>query len=194
MAKGVFVNSLPQMIMTTAAIDLLKAFLFSLLFALLGCKSAKDHEHSRSMEAGPQKKEIVTQETLRLTTLLNDTIYLKDEKLIIHFDTIHHVLYIKQVQPVAILSDSIIYGWEESLTIYFGKFYQILRIKRILSVVMMPDSIVCGQRVWVSSPIVSKKNSGRCASCKECIDKWGGWIFLAGCFFAFFLFLVTPKF
>jgi hypothetical protein len=61
-----------------------------------------------SVEVAVRREEVVAQETLRLTTLLNDTIHLRNERLVIHYDTIRQMLRIEQVRPVVVVRDSVV--------------------------------------------------------------------------------------
>jgi hypothetical protein len=80
----------------------------ALLAALLGCASLKKNKAIQQMEVAVRREEVVAQETLRLTTLLNDTIHLRNEWLVIHYDTIHQKLRIEQVRPVVVVRDSVV--------------------------------------------------------------------------------------
>jgi hypothetical protein len=80
----------------------------ALLAALLGCASLKKNKAIQQVEVAVRREEVVAQETLRLTTLLNDTIYLRNERLVIHYDTIQQRLRIEQVRPVVMVRDSVV--------------------------------------------------------------------------------------
>jgi len=80
----------------------------ALLAALLGCAPLKKTKSVQSVEVAVRREEVVAHETLRLTTLLNDTIYLRNERLVIHYDTIRQMLRIEQVRPVVVLRDSVV--------------------------------------------------------------------------------------
>jgi len=80
----------------------------ALLAALLGCAPLKKAKSVQSVEVAVRREEVVAQETLRLTTLLNDTIHLRNERLVIHYDTIRQMLRIEQVRPVVVVRDSVI--------------------------------------------------------------------------------------
>jgi hypothetical protein len=80
----------------------------ALLAALLGCASLKKNKAIQQVEVAVRREEVVAQETLRLTTLLNDTICLRNERLVIHYDTIHQKLRIEQVRPVIVVRDSVV--------------------------------------------------------------------------------------
>jgi hypothetical protein len=80
----------------------------ALLAALLGCASLKKNKAIQQVEVAVRREEIVAHETLRLTTLLNDTIYLRNERLVIHYDTIQQKLRIEQVRPVVVVRDSMV--------------------------------------------------------------------------------------
>jgi hypothetical protein len=80
----------------------------ALLAALLGCASLKKHRATQNVEIVSRREEVIARETLRLTTLLNDTIYLRNERLVIHYDTIHQRLRIEQIRPVVVVRDSIV--------------------------------------------------------------------------------------
>jgi hypothetical protein len=60
------------------------------------------------VEVAVRREEVVAHETLRLTTLLNDTIHLRNERLVIHYDTIRQMLRIEQVRPVVVVRDSVV--------------------------------------------------------------------------------------
>jgi hypothetical protein len=80
----------------------------AILAALLGCGPLKKNKAVQSVEVAVRREEVVAHETLRLTTLLNDTIYLRNERLVIHYDTIHQKLRIEQVRPVVVVRDSVV--------------------------------------------------------------------------------------
>jgi hypothetical protein len=80
----------------------------ALLAALLGCAPLKKTKSVQSVEVAVRREEIVAHETLRLTTLLNDTIYLRNERLVIQYDTIRQMLRIEQVRPVVVVRDSVV--------------------------------------------------------------------------------------
>jgi hypothetical protein len=80
----------------------------ALLAALLGCAPLKKTKSVQSVEVAVRREEVVAQETLRLTTLLNDTIHLRNERLVIHYDTIRQMLRIEQVRPVVVVRDSVV--------------------------------------------------------------------------------------
>ncbi len=80
----------------------------ALLAAFLGCASLKKHKAAQSVDVMVRREEVVAHETLRLTTLLNDTIYLRNERLVVHYDTIRQRLRIEQVRPVVVVRDSIV--------------------------------------------------------------------------------------
>jgi hypothetical protein len=82
----------------------------AILAALLGCTPLKKNKALQSVEVAVRREEVVAHETLRLTTLLNDTIYLRNERLVIHYDTIHQKLRIEQVRPVVVVRDSVFRG------------------------------------------------------------------------------------
>jgi hypothetical protein len=80
----------------------------ALLAALLGCASLKKNKAIQQVEVAVRREEVVAHETLRLTTLLNDTIYLRNERLVIHYDTIQQKIRIEQVRPVVMVRDSVV--------------------------------------------------------------------------------------
>jgi len=80
----------------------------ALLAALLGCASLRKQRVIQSGEVAVRREEVVSHETLRLTTLLNDTVHLRNERLVIHYDTIHQSLRIEQVRPVVVVRDSVV--------------------------------------------------------------------------------------
>jgi hypothetical protein len=80
----------------------------AILAALLGCASLKKNKAVQSVEVAVRREEVVAHETLRLTTLLNDTIHLRNERLVIHYDTIRQMLRIEQVRPVVVVRDSVV--------------------------------------------------------------------------------------
>jgi len=79
----------------------------TILAALLGCAPLKKSKSVQQVEVAVRREEVVAHETLRLTTLLNDTIYLRNERLVIHYDTIRQKLRIEQVRPVMVVRDSV---------------------------------------------------------------------------------------
>ena len=80
----------------------------ALLAALLGCASLKKNKTIQNVEVAVRREEVVAHETLRLTTLLNDTIYLRNERLVVHYDTVRQKLRIEQVRPVVLVRDSVV--------------------------------------------------------------------------------------
>jgi len=80
----------------------------TLLAALLGCAPLKKTKSVQSVEVAVRREEVVAHETLRLTTLLNDTIHLRNERIVIHYDTIRQMLRIEQVRPVVVVRDSVV--------------------------------------------------------------------------------------
>jgi len=80
----------------------------ALLAALLGCAPPKKAKSVQSVEVAVRREEVVAHETLRLTTLLNDTIHLRNERLVIQYDTIRQMLRIEQVRPVVVVRDSVV--------------------------------------------------------------------------------------
>jgi len=80
----------------------------ALLAALLGCAPLKKTKSVQSVGVTVRREEVVAHETLRLTTLLNDTIHLRNERLVIHYDTIRQILRIEQVRPVVVVRDSVV--------------------------------------------------------------------------------------
>ena len=80
----------------------------ALLAALFGCAPLKKSKSVQQVEVAVRREEVVAHETLRLTTLLNDTIYLRNERLVIHYDTIRQMLRIEQVRPVVVVRDSVV--------------------------------------------------------------------------------------
>jgi hypothetical protein len=80
----------------------------ALLAALLGCAPLKKNRAIQQVEVAVKREEVVAHETLRLTTLLNDTIYLRNERLVVHYDTIRQKLRIEQVRPVVVVRDSVV--------------------------------------------------------------------------------------
>jgi len=80
----------------------------ALLAALLGCAPLKKNKAIQQVEVAVRREEVVAHETLRLTTLLNDTIYLRNERLVIRYDTIQQKLRIEQVRPVVVVRDSVV--------------------------------------------------------------------------------------
>jgi len=80
----------------------------AILAALLGCAPLKKPRAIEKVEVAVRREEVVAHETLRLTTLLNDTIYLRNERLVIQYDTIRQMLRIEQVRPVVVVRDSVI--------------------------------------------------------------------------------------
>jgi hypothetical protein len=80
----------------------------AILAALLGCAPLKKTKSVQSVEVAVRREEVVAHETLRLTTLLNDTIHLRNERLVIHYDTIRQKLRIEQVRPVVVVRDSVV--------------------------------------------------------------------------------------
>jgi hypothetical protein len=80
----------------------------ALLAALLGCAPLKKAKSVQSVEVAVRREEVVAHETLRLTTLLNDTIHLRNERLVIQYDTIRQMLRIEQVRPVVVVRDSVV--------------------------------------------------------------------------------------
>jgi len=77
----------------------------AVLVALTGCASLK---RAKQTEIVVRHEEVVTTETLRLTTTLRDTIYMRNERLVVHYDTLRQVLRIEQVRPVTVRRDSIV--------------------------------------------------------------------------------------
>lgn len=80
----------------------------AILAAILGCAPLKKGKVAQKVEVEVRREEVVAHETLRLTTLLNDTLYLRNERLVIHYDTIQQRLRIEQVRPVVVVKDSIV--------------------------------------------------------------------------------------
>ena len=80
----------------------------AILAALLGCAPLKKTKSVQSVEVAVKREEVVAHETLRLTTLLNDTIHLRNERLLIRYDTIRQMLRIEQVRPVVVVRDSVV--------------------------------------------------------------------------------------
>jgi len=80
----------------------------AILAALLGCAPLKKKKAIERVEVAVRREEVVAHETLRLTTLLNDTIHLRNERLVIHYDTIRQMLRIEQVRPVVVVRDSVV--------------------------------------------------------------------------------------
>jgi Zn-finger domain-containing protein len=80
----------------------------AILAALLGCAPLKKNKAIQQVEVAVKREEVVAHETLRLTTLLNDTIYLRNERLVIQYDTIQQKLRIEQVRPVVVVRDSVV--------------------------------------------------------------------------------------
>ena len=81
----------------------------AILAALLGCAPLKKSKSVQQVEVAVRREEVVAHETLRLTAVLNDTIYLRNERLVIHYDTIHQRLRIEQIRPVVVVRDSIVH-------------------------------------------------------------------------------------
>jgi hypothetical protein len=80
----------------------------AILVALLGCAPLKKNKAIQQVEVAVRREEVVAHETLRLTTLLNDTIHLRNERLMIQYDTIHQKLRIEQIRPVVMVRDSVV--------------------------------------------------------------------------------------
>jgi len=80
----------------------------AILAALLGCAPLKKTKSVQSVEVAVKREEVVAHETLRLTTLLNDTIHLRNERLLIRYDTLRQMLRIEQVRPVVVVRDSVV--------------------------------------------------------------------------------------
>jgi len=80
----------------------------AILAALLGCAPLKKNRSVQQVEVAVRREEVVAHETLRLTTLLNDTIHLRNERLVIQYDTIRQKLRIEQVRPVIVVRDSVV--------------------------------------------------------------------------------------
>jgi len=80
----------------------------AILAALLGCAPLKKTKSVQSVEVAVKREEVVAHETLRLTTLLNDTIHLRNERIVVHYDTIRQILRIEQVRPVVVVRDSVV--------------------------------------------------------------------------------------
>jgi hypothetical protein len=80
----------------------------AILAALLGCAPLKKHRTTQRVDVAVHREEVVAHETLRLTTMLNDTIHLRNERIVIHYDTIQQKLRIEQVRPVVVVKDSIV--------------------------------------------------------------------------------------
>ena len=80
----------------------------ALLAALLGCAPLKKTKSVQSVEVAVKREEVVAHETLRLTTLLNDTIHLRNERIVVHYDTLRQILRIEQVRPVVVVRDSVV--------------------------------------------------------------------------------------
>jgi hypothetical protein len=80
----------------------------ALLAALLGCAPLKKTKSVQSVEVAVKREEVVAHETLRLTTLLNDTIHLRNERIVVHYDTLRQMLRIEQVRPVVVVRDSVV--------------------------------------------------------------------------------------
>ena len=75
----------------------------AVLVALLGCAPLR-----KTVQVDVRREEVVAQETLRLTTTLRDTLYLRNERLIVHYDTLRQTLRIEQVRPVIVKRDSVV--------------------------------------------------------------------------------------
>jgi len=80
----------------------------AILAALLGCAPLKKTKSVQSVEVAVKREEVVAHETLRLTTLLNDTIHLRNERIVVHYDTLRQILRIEQVRPVVVVRDSVV--------------------------------------------------------------------------------------
>jgi hypothetical protein len=80
----------------------------AILAALLGCAPLKKHRATQRVDIAVHREEVVAHETLRLTTMLNDTIHLRNERIVIHYDTIQQKLRIEQVRPVVVVKDSVV--------------------------------------------------------------------------------------
>jgi len=80
----------------------------AILAALLGCAPLKKTKSVQSVEVAVKREEVVAHETLRLTTLLNDTIHLRNERIVVHYDTLRQMLRIEQVRPVVVVRDSVV--------------------------------------------------------------------------------------
>jgi len=80
----------------------------ALLAALLGCAPLKKNRVVQQVGVAVKREEVVAHETLKLTTLLNDTIHLRNERLVIQYDTIRQKLRIEQVRPVVVVRDSVV--------------------------------------------------------------------------------------
>ena len=76
----------------------------AVLAALLGCAPLKRTQQSVTIA----HEQVVAHETLRVTTTLSDTIHLRNERLIVSYDTLRQVLRIEQVRPVTVRRDSVV--------------------------------------------------------------------------------------